>query len=162
MTAHEQTRPISIRKAELRDSETILSCLAAAFAPYRDQYTPDAFLDTILSPETIHTRLAEMCLFVATSDGKVIGTIGCQKQDTEEGHLRGMAVLPEWQGTGVADALLSAALSELRKQHCSRVTLDTTEPLKRAVHFYERHGFAPSGRVTEFFAMPLYEYVKPL
>jgi putative acetyltransferase len=73
-----------------------------------------------------------------------------------------MAVLPEWQGSGVARALLHAAETELRKNQCERVTLDTTEPLQRAVRFYEKHGFRPSGRVSDFFGMPLYEYVKLL
>ena len=29
-----------------------------------------------------------------------------------------------------------------------------------AIRFYERNGFHPSGKVTGFFGMPLYEYVK--
>ena len=54
------------------------------------------------------------------------------------------------------------AESELSSMKCSRVTLDTTEPLQRAVCFYEKHGYRPSGRVTDFFGMPLHEYVKQL
>jgi GNAT superfamily N-acetyltransferase len=73
-----------------------------------------------------------------------------------------MAVLPDWQGTGVASALLEAAEGEVRDQHRTRVTLDTTEPLARAMHFYERHGFTRSGRVSDFFGMSLHEWVKLL
>ena len=73
-----------------------------------------------------------------------------------------MAVLPAWQGAGVAALLLDAAERELRAQHCSRVTLDTTEPLQRATRFYEKHGYRASGRVSDFFGMPLYEYAKVL
>lgn len=79
-----------------------------------------------------------------------------------EGHLRGVAVSPEWQGSGVATALLRAAENELRTNGCTFVTLDTTAPLKRATRFYEKHGFSASGRVSDFFGMPLYEYAKPL
>jgi hypothetical protein len=42
------------------------------------------------------------------------------------------------------------------------VTLDTTWPLQRAIRFYERQGYAATGRETDFFGMPLYEYAKPL
>lgn len=28
------------------------------------------------------------------------------------------------------------------------------------VRFYEKHGFAASGRVADFFGMPLFEYTK--
>jgi hypothetical protein len=40
------------------------------------------------------------------------------------------------------------------------VTLDTTEPLKKAIRFYLRHGYKPSGIVKDFFGMPLFEYEK--
>jgi GNAT superfamily N-acetyltransferase len=71
-----------------------------------------------------------------------------------------MAVLLAWQGQGIAAMLLTAAESELRKRRCARITLDTTEPLARAMRFYEKYGYRRSGRVTDFFGMPLVEYVK--
>ena len=73
-----------------------------------------------------------------------------------------MAVRPEWQGTGLAAALLHAAETELRNNPCKRITLDTTDPLRRAVRFYEKRGFIKSGRESDLFDMRLYEYVKPL
>jgi GNAT superfamily N-acetyltransferase len=102
-----------------------------------------------------------MHVLVAEAHGRLVGTIGsvCHGR---EGHLRGMAVLAEWQGTGVATALLQAAENDLRGAGCRIVTLDTTEPLQRAVRFYQKHGFVASGRVSDFFGMPLYEYVKQL
>ena len=37
-----------------------------------------------------------MCVLVAVNDaGSIVGTIACALVDAEEGHLRGMAVLPE-------------------------------------------------------------------
>jgi enoyl-CoA hydratase/carnithine racemase len=50
----------------------------------------------------------------------------------------------------------------LRALNCKRVTLDTTEPLTRAIRFYERNGFRQSGRVSDFFGMKLIEYVKEI
>lgn len=111
--------------------------------------------------ETIQRRMREMCVFVAVSEKKIIGTIGDGISGTE-GHLRGMAVLPDWQGTGVASALLHAAEDDLLRNGCTLVTLGTTEPLKRATRFYEKHGFSRSGRISDFFGMPLYEYSKQL
>jgi GNAT superfamily N-acetyltransferase len=117
----------------------------------------------VLNRGTLERRLAEMTLFVATGGaGVVVGTIGCAAVSPGEGHIRGMAVRPEWQGRGVAGRLLAAAEEELRARGCGRVSLDTTAPLKRAVRFYERNGYRASGRVADFFGMPLFEYVKPL
>ena len=55
-----------------------------------------------------------------------------------------------------------AALDELRARGCTRVSLDTTEPLRRAMGFYEAQGFRRTGRVRDFFGMPLHEYVRAL
>lgn len=148
-----------IRRAVAEDGQAILACLAAAFAPYRNQYTPDAFADTVLDSATVQERIREMCVFVAVSEETIVGTIGC-KASGKEGHLRGMAVLPQWQGTSVASSLLEAAEAELRRAGCKFVTLDTTRPLERAIHFYQRRGFAASGRVSDFFGMELFEYTR--
>jgi GNAT superfamily N-acetyltransferase len=150
-----------IRRAVQTDAKAILECLVAAFSEYRDQYTAEAFADTVMNAESLQRRMGEMSLFVACCDGEIVGTIGCSVNG-EEGHLRGMAVLPSWQRRGVALALLQAAEAELAKGNCTRATLDTTEPLTRAIRFYETHGFAASGRVTDFFGMRLYEYTKAL
>ena len=104
-----------------------------------------------------------MAVLVAiTPDGATVGTVAWHVAGPVEGHLRGMAVLPAHAGTGVAEQLLTAAERALRERGCVRVSLDTTEPLQRAIRFYERHGFRPSGRVSDFFGMPLVEYVKEL
>ena len=153
----------AIRRATNSDGEGVLHCLHSAFAPYESSYSKEGFADTVLSAETLAGRLKSMSLFVAVNeDGEVVGTIGCASVGNHEGHLRGMAVLPDRQGSGVAGQLLECAESELRDLGCTRVTLDTTEPLKRAVRFYERHGYRATGRVTNFFGMPLYEYAKEL
>lgn len=153
----------SIRNATTRDASGILGCLRAAFEDYRSSYTPAGFLNTVLTPETISRRLEEMLIFVATDDsGQIVGTVACNVVDAEEGHIRGMAVVPAWQGAGVAGCLLRCVESQLRECKCKRVSLDTTEPLQRAIRFYKKNGFCPSGRVTDFFGMPLFEYIKTL
>ena len=152
-----------LRKADAGDAGGILECLALAFAPYREAYTPAAFGDTVLSPETIGRRLSDMKTLVAASEaGVIVGCIGYNIVEEGEGHLRGMAVRPEFLGAGVAQSLLELALRELRKLDCDSVTLDTTAPLTRAMRFYERNGFRRSGISRDFFGMPLFEYIKSL
>ena len=152
-----------IRPARADDADGILRCLREAFAPYRSQYTPDAFADTVLDPQRLRARLDTAAVFVAVGEaGEVVGTIGAATAGGGEGHIRGMGVAPGYQGLGVAARLLDAVESELRARGCTVATLDTTEPLRRAVRFYERHGFRASGRVTDFFGMPIFEYVKRL
>jgi N-acetylglutamate synthase-like GNAT family acetyltransferase len=154
---------VTVREATNADTSGILACLCAAFEVYRDSYTPDAFADTILTPETIQKRLQEMTVFVATNNsGEIVGTIACCFVNSEAGHVRGMAVLPTSQGSGIAARLLTHAEAHFRQRIRKPISLDTTAPLKRAIQFYERSGFSHSGKVRDFFGMPSYEYVKAL
>ena len=153
----------TIRRATEADARGILDCLAAAFEAYRSSYTRDAYSDTVLTPETLSQRLTTMQVFIAFSPSEgIVGTIACAIAGEGEGHLRGMAVLPEFQGRGIAESLLKTAEAALVQQGCSRVTLDATEPLLRAMRFYEKHGYGQSGKVIDFFGMPLHEFVKQL
>jgi len=152
-----------IRKANAGDVPAILRCLQEAFGPYRESYTPGAFLDTVPSIDDLRKRLDTMCVFVATTQsGEIAGTIACNVVSPEEGHVRGMAVLATWHGTGVATELIITVETELRVRGCSRISLDTTAVLQRAMRFYEKQGFRRSGRITDFFGMELIEYVKAL
>jgi GNAT superfamily N-acetyltransferase len=153
----------TVRRATPADADGILTCLRAAFAPYQSNYTPLGYEDTVLTAETLGRRFQFMSIFVAVSgSGEIVGTVGCNAVGNKQGHLRGMAVLNDWQGTGVAQQLLASAESELRTLGCERRTLDTTAPLQRAIRFYERNGYRATGHVTDFFGMPLFEYAKPL
>jgi GNAT superfamily N-acetyltransferase len=153
---------IIVRRAGERDIAGILSCLRAAFEPYRHQYTEAAFADTVLLPESLRSRMTAMSVFVAEEEGPgIVGTIAAAL-DGDAGHLRGMAVLPAWHRQGVAPRLLRRALDELVASGRHRATLGTTAPLLRAMRFYEARGFERTGRVRDFFGMPLCEYAKAL
>jgi ribosomal protein S18 acetylase RimI-like enzyme len=161
--ARAEQNPCSVRQATLADLEGVLNCLQLAFAPYRQDYTPEAFADTTLTPVSLAARMTAMTVLVAaSSSGEIAGTIALAVINHDEGHLRGMAVVPEWQGQSVADSLLYAAEAELRRRGCRRVTLDTTAPLRRAIRFYESRGYRRSGTIGDFFGMPLFEYRKAL
>jgi ribosomal protein S18 acetylase RimI-like enzyme len=151
-----------IRRATPHDSQGILECLRKAFEPYREHYTELAFADTVLTPESLDRRHSEMQVLVATdATNRIIGTIA-YKAANGEGHIRGMAVLPEHQGSGVATSLLAQAEADLNRLHCRSVRLDTTEPLTRAIRFYEKNGFHRTGESASFFGMDLFEYQKQL
>lgn len=153
---------IRIRRARAEDAAQISQCLTAAFEPFRHEYTHTAFQDTVPGPDAVVERMLHMTVYVAIAQEQaVVGTIALGTSQ-QEGHLRGMAVLPAWQGRGVAQQLLEQAECDAIAAGCTRLTLDTTQPLLRAMRFYERNGFVRSGRVTDFLGMPLQEYVKEL
>ena len=150
-----------IRPASVEDAAAILHCLRTAFEPYRAQYTPQAWSDTVLTQDTVLHRLGSMSVLVAAdAQGLVVGTIGGAVVSAYEGHLRGMAVPPLWHGCGIAQRLLEAMEKHLLAKGCTCISLDTTEPLHSAMRFYEKNGFARTGKITDFFGMPLIEYAK--
>ena len=150
----------SIRRATLTDAPGILACLHEAFEPYRSSYTSEAFAHTVLTADSARDRLASMIVLVAVdSSGRILGTVGFHPVSPSECHLRGMAVLTEMQGTGLAGRLLRQAMAEIAGLGYTRVSLGATEPLERAVRFYQRNGFRRSGKVTDFFGMRLREYL---
>ena len=126
-----QIPEICVRKAKDEDAPGILKCLREAFEEFRSRYTPQGFLDTVLTAETLRVRRETMNVFVAVnSANEVLGTIACGVVSPEEGHLRGMAVLPSIRGNGVAAQLLRQAEQEMLSRGCARVTLDTTAVTK--------------------------------
>ena len=154
------TGEIRYRPARLEDSEQIGLCLAAAFEPYRALYTPAAFADTVPSVGQLKQRVQVMSVWVAANSlDDIVGTLACSIEG-DTGHLRGMAVHPVMRGSGIADRLLAIAENHVIDADCARLTLDTTLVLQRAIRFYRRNGFLPSGRSRDFFGMPLHEYAK--
>ena len=64
----------AIRPARTEDVAAILKCLRAAFEPYRSQYTPQAWLDTVPTPDRLLHRLTSMTVLVAVSaEGNIVG-----------------------------------------------------------------------------------------
>jgi len=154
---------LEVRPATEEDLSGVLACLAGAFEPFRGRYTPEAFLHTVLDARLGHERLVAMRVWVAVEpSGTVVGTLAWGRTSTESGHLRGMAVLPKFQGSGVAQRLLDGVLSEMTGAGCRYATLRTTQPLDRAVRFYERNGFRPNGVTADFHGMVVTERRRPL
>jgi N-acetylglutamate synthase-like GNAT family acetyltransferase len=153
-----------IRIATPQDAKRIHEVILNAFEEYRSFYSPEGFRDTVMSEELVLNRMKIMTIFVAEDKkGKVIGTIGWQKVNEKEGHIRGMAVLPEWQGhNGPASILLQTVEKDAINNSCKFLSLDTTEVLKRAQSFYKKHLFKETGKTGNFFGSKIYEFVKYL
>lgn len=154
---------IRIRRATVRDVPEILGCLAAAFAPFRRQYTEVAYAATVLDERRLSRRMSRMTVLVAAGPGgRVLGTISVKSVSPPHAHLRGMAVLPEAQGQGVGSRLLRRAVAWARAEGHGVVTLETTEVLREAGRFYRSRGFRETGRTRRWGGMRLLAFERPL
>ncbi len=84
-----------------------------------------------LDPECYHVLARD-------NDNRPIGT----GRLTPEHKIGRMAVLPEWRGRGVGDALLQALMDQARGWGWPEVQLNSQV---QAMGFYTRHGFEPVG-----------------
>jgi len=168
---------IMVHSAFPQNEEGILKCLAAAYDPYRADYSPEAFADKILNRATLRNQIDDFRVWVAVRGERVVGTITCIElggdppdpheypvgsyiAEPREGHIIEMAVLPEEQGSTVAAFLLQMAEQRLKIESCTWISVNVAEHLVRAQHFFPKHGYIASGQVRDVSGMRLIEYVK--
>lgn len=78
----------------------------------------------------------------ARVDGVLAGVGGIELQPDGIGELKRFYVLPQYRGSGVADAVITALLRHAQEQGTRRVRLETGDKQHAAIAFYRRHGFA--------------------
>jgi ribosomal protein S18 acetylase RimI-like enzyme len=89
-------------------------------------------------------------VWVADDEGKLAGTVTYVPRpgpygeftDPRGAGIRMLAVLPEFQGRGIGEALVRACLARAVADRRERVYLDTTEWMQAAQRLYRRIGFA--------------------
>ena len=92
-------------------------------------------------------RLTHRTQFVAREAGRPIATVGCLAEAKGVMELVSMWVAPPARGTGVADLLVDAVVSEARDRGCATVMAWISEGNDAAERLYARHGFGRTGRV---------------
>ena len=153
-----------IRRARDADATAIHACLSRAFAAYESDYTPGAFRDTVPSPVHIRERIKRGVVLIAAGapdEESAAGTLTAFPEG-KHAHLRGMAVDPRHQGTGLARALLQHVEAEVAALGVRQITLEVTAPLERATHVYQSAGYSRTGRERPYFGMMLFEYAKAI
>jgi ribosomal protein S18 acetylase RimI-like enzyme len=102
-------------------------------------------------------RAGRAAVLVAIVEGAIAGTVSIEldhhiEPDWEDpvgpdrAHLRMLGVDPEFRRRGVGRALVEASIDFARAHARSRLTLETTEPMRAAQAMYESMGFTPAGR----------------
>ncbi|MFQ3319457.1 MAG: ribosomal protein S18 acetylase RimI-like enzyme [Natronomonas sp.] len=121
-------------------------------AKYESKLT-DAYRDRWL--EWVDRCVADepRCVTLAEADGETVGYVFVLPERLsflwDAAVINELYVAPEYRGTGVADALIDAAIVLARDQQLplDRLLLDVDPDNERAYAFYERHGFEPWGEI---------------
>lgn len=113
---------------------------------------PDAFWATAaeeaaLSEAQWRERLALAATFLALRDGDDVGLAvgGPHWREPSDAGLTGMWVAGPLRGSGTATALIATVVAWARVAGYRRLRLEVADDNHRAVRFYERLGFVPTG-----------------
>jgi RimJ/RimL family protein N-acetyltransferase len=89
-------------------------------------------------------------LLVAEADGQIVGVLDCnggQRQLLRHVGVIGIVVHPDWRDKGVGTALMQQAIQWAKDSGIiARLELDVFAQNARAIHVYEKVGFAAEGR----------------
>ena len=94
--------------------------------------------------------LARETYFVADSNNKIIGVVGCFM---EYGHCKlvHMAVLEKYRGKGIGSLLLEEVEKFARKNNANKIWFDTSTRLKESIKFYKNKDFRIDGELKKHF-----------
>jgi predicted GNAT family N-acyltransferase len=127
------TMPEPAFRVQVIDYATGMEDLRAVREPVfvQEQQVPIALEWDALDPQCVH-------VIARDANGRPIGT----GRLTPERKIGRMAVLPDWRGQGVGDALLLALIDEAAQRRWPELRLHSQVS---ALGFYVKHGFVPYG-----------------
>lgn len=114
--------------------------LAASFGPWRQEYTPAAYLATVVSVDGLRDRWSEGPTWVAHAASRIVGTIGAVPR-ADGVYVRTMAVHPDARGHRLGSRLLDSVFQYAKAQKAARLYLSTTPFLVTAIGLYKTAGF---------------------
>ena len=122
-----------------RDDErpAILAIVNAAAESYRGVIPPDRWHEPYMSSADLDSEIgAGVSFWGYEADGTLVGVMGIQRLPDVD-LIRHAYVSPESQRHGVGGALLE----HLARSTTRRMLVGTWAAARRAIRFYERHGF---------------------
>jgi ribosomal protein S18 acetylase RimI-like enzyme len=89
---------------------------------------------------------------VVARDNEMVIGFACAQKNDDFNKLTAIYVLPQYHGSGVAAQLMEASLSWLGAT--KDILVEVVSYNGRAIHFYAKHGFKPTGDSGEHDIMP--------
>jgi ribosomal protein S18 acetylase RimI-like enzyme len=147
LTGRADADRFSVRQAIVGDEPVLRDLRLQAMTD-----SPEAFGSTYereLARTTLDWQrwLAPGITFLLEEAERGVGIVAGQLDPTDPHivHLMAMWVHPEARGSGGADALVTALVKWAEARAATMVCLDVIKSNARALRFYERHRFGPTG-----------------
>jgi ribosomal-protein-alanine N-acetyltransferase len=131
-----------IRRFDARDAAVVGEILARS---------PEAAAWTVKSLEQLNKR-GELGWVI--QDGKTVVGFLVVRAVVAEAEILNVCISPEKRRSGLAEALLTEAVAELRRTRIDRLFLEVRESNTPAISFYEKHKFHKTGRRAGYYRDP--------
>jgi ribosomal-protein-alanine acetyltransferase len=131
-----------IRRFDTRDAAAVGEILARS---------PEAAAWSVKSLEQLNKR-GELG-WVIEESGVVTGFL-VARAIVAEAEILNLCVAREKRRSGLAEALLTEAVAELRRTRVDRIYLEVRESNTPAISFYEKHSFRETGRRPAYYRNP--------
>jgi ribosomal protein S18 acetylase RimI-like enzyme len=169
------TAALTLRQATAADAEALARGAVEGVADY-PAFAPSGWTGPAYDTELEYTRVVladpDYHCVVAEIGGGVVGQVTVVPaakaaravDDTSLGHLRNLYVHRSQWGSGLATALMRAALEDARARGFAELRLFVAEEQARARRFYEREGWRAVGE-PHFDPLPglsMVEYRRPV
>lgn len=126
------------------DLDAVLEIERASFT---NPWTREMYVWELRKPEIAH-------LVVLRTPERVVGFCAFWLV-FDEIHINNLAVLPEYRGRGMGNALLGSVLSEGARLGARRATLEVRRSNERARRLYQRLGFSEAGVRRGYYTNPV-------
>jgi len=80
-------------------------------------------------------------IFLALTDGRIVGTAALMKEHDDCFELAKMSVAPAYRGKGISKLLMSRCLDKAREIGVKRLILYSNSQLQTAIRLYTQFGF---------------------
>lgn len=139
---------ITVRRLVESDARAYRDIRLEALEAYPESFQATYESAVDLPLEAFAVRMQMYALFGGFTDGELAGFLGFtplrNPKIAHKGVLWGMYVEPTARGTGLAKAMVEAALDYAR-DHVEQVLISVITDNERARRFYEKMGFEPYG-----------------
>jgi GNAT superfamily N-acetyltransferase len=124
----------------IRDRDQVILIWTKVFGYEADHNDPGLAIDKKL-------QVSDGLFFVALHKDNAIGTI-MAGYDGHRGWIYSLAVLPEYQKSGVGSLLLKYAENALTKLGCMKINLQILEENRTVDKFYLNNGYTTEKRIS--------------